>query len=37
MIVKNEAKTIAACLRSVSGVVSQTVIADTGSVRSSGY
>src|SRR5689334_22423544 len=36
MIVKNEAKTIAACLRSVSGVVSQTVIADTGSIDGTG-
>ena len=31
MIVKNEAQTLAACLQSVSGVVSQIVIADTGS------
>ena len=31
MIVKNEAQTLAACLRSVSGIVSEIVIADTGS------
>jgi glycosyltransferase involved in cell wall biosynthesis len=31
MIVKNEAHTLGACLRSVSGIVSQIVIADTGS------
>jgi len=31
MIVKNESQALAACLRSVSGVVSQIVIADTGS------
>ena len=31
MIVKNESQTLGACLRSVSGIVSQIVIADTGS------
>ena len=31
MIVKNEAQTLRHCLQSVSGVVSQIVIADTGS------
>lgn len=31
MIVKNEAETLSSCLQSVSGVVSQIVIADTGS------
>jgi tetratricopeptide (TPR) repeat protein len=34
MIVKNEAQTLRACLQSVSGIVSQMVVADTGSTDS---
>ena len=35
MIVKNESQTLGACLRGVSGIVSQIVIADTGSTDNS--
>ena len=34
MIVKNEAQTLGPCLQSVSGIVSQIVVADTGSTDS---
>ena len=37
MIVKNEAQTLGHCLQSVSGLVSQIVVADTGSTDNSAY